>query len=403
MAESINTTFNPSTQTLVFNSQIRTAPISTTSNTVTVIRGLAAKSNHPDAQSMSITISRRNMIIVRRGNETLDLDVTNDNTISSNTSLVLVFPEMILEKNRTNNALTLSWSVGISIQITPVSISNGLILNLGISVSNNHQNRTFGLLGLFDNNAANDLRSQNGVIVGEASALTMEQIHRQFGQTWAINPSRSLFYYETGDSAVFYTNQNLQFTPSFTSPEPQASQVSTALAACGIDSSTDRSTWTVAQQTCYYDIAVTNDISLGQTSRLVADTIAQAEEDQRYPPEFNSALPLILTVQASTPVTINFTAVSPYTTNIIYTLVQGPSSAIFNSETAIFYWSSANVTENLNTVVRVSAQDTLYNLVSTHELVIHVISSIPTTSFGNILSISWMIIFINFIGTFYLL
>ncbi|CAF1378140.1 unnamed protein product [Adineta ricciae] len=394
-----------STQTLVFNSQVRTAPLNSTSNTVTVIRGFAAKSNHPDAKRMSITISRRNTLIVRRGNETLDLDITNDDRISSNNSLAIVFPELVLEKNRTNGALTLSWSIGISIQITPIPVTGGLLLNLGISVSNAHLQRTFGLLGLYDNDPTNDLRTPNGTVVGQPSTLTLEQIHYEFGQAWTINPSQSFFYYESGDSALFYANQTLQYRPLFELPELSTAEMNAIRSACGIASSaTNQSTWTVAQQTCYYDIAVTNDLSLGEASRLVANTIAQTEADQRYAPEFNSSLPLTLAVNANASVSINFTAISPYTTDITYTLVQGPASATFNPATAIFRWTVPSTGRGLSAVVRVSAQDTLYNLVSTRDLVIRdVVSSVPPTSLGTILRIAWMFLLVNLVGTFVLL
>ena len=48
-------------QSLIFNSQIRTTPI----DSATVIRGFAAKSSDSQAQNMSVTVSRREMLIVR--------------------------------------------------------------------------------------------------------------------------------------------------------------------------------------------------------------------------------------------------------------------------------------------------------------------------------------------------
>ncbi|CAF3071855.1 unnamed protein product [Rotaria sp. Silwood2] len=313
------------------------------------------------------------MLIIRRGNETLDLDSINDDTISTNNSLILFFPEMTLERNRTNGILILSWFIGVSIRITPILITNALVLNIDISVSGLYQNRTFGLLGLYDNDPTNDLRAQNGTIIGLSNTLTIEQIHRQFGQTWAINPNDSLFHYETGDSAANYAQQNLLYIPLFTYPEPSVSQVNSILAACNIESSSsNRSIWTIAQQTCYYDIAVTNNTSLGQASAIAADNIIQVSIDQRNPPEFNLDLPLIIIINESTPMIINFTAVSQYTSNIVYNLIRGPFSATFDNETAIFYWQNPSLNDS-NTAIRVTARDTLYNLLSTHELVVHIV------------------------------
>ncbi|CAF2640099.1 unnamed protein product [Rotaria sp. Silwood2] len=368
-----NTAFNSSIENFVFNVQIRATPFDSLNNGATVIRGIAAKSNDFLAQNMSITISRREMLIIRRGNETLDLDSINDDTISTNNSLILFFPEMTLERNRTNGILILSWFIGVSIRITPILITNALVLNIDISVSGLYQNRTFGLLGLYDNDPTNDLRAQNGTIIGLSNTLTIEQIHRQFGQTWAINPNDSLFHYETGDSAANYAQQNLLYIPLFTYPEPSVSQVNSILAACNIESSSsNRSIWTIAQQTCYYDIAVTNNTSLGQASAIAADNIIQVSIDQRNPPEFNLDLPLIIIINESTPMIINFTAVSQYTSNIVYNLIRGPFSATFDNETAIFYWQNPSLNDS-NTAIRVTARDTLYNLLSTHELVVHIV------------------------------
>ena len=376
----VNTSFNPNIQSLIFNAQIRTAPLNSSSgggsvNTATVIRGFAAKSDHSLAQPMSITVSRRELLIVRRGNETIDLDSTNDDSISNTNTLTLFYPELTLEYNRTSKVMTLSWLIGVSIQITQVSVMingvNMLVLNLGASVAGTHQNRVFGLLGLYDGNRNNDLRAQNGSIVGLANELSLEEIHRSFGQTWAIPPTHSLFYYENGDSANYYTVQNQNYVPSFSRPQVSATLATAVLSACNIPaSSTNQTTWTVAQQTCYYDIAVTNDVSLGQASRSVADTIEQITDAQRSPPEFNSHLPLVMIVNGSSNVTIDFTANSQYSSTVQYTLVQAPSSARFNDQTAVFSWEpSANASNN--TVVRVSARDGQYNLSSTYEVVLH--------------------------------
>ena len=115
-------------------------------------------------------------------------------------------------------------------------------------MSNAHLQRTFNLLGLYDNGPTNDLRTTNGTVVGQPSTLTLEQIHYEFDQTWAINPSQSLFYYGSGDSALFYANQILQYRPLFELPELSISEVNAIRSACGIaSSSTNQSTWTVAQ------------------------------------------------------------------------------------------------------------------------------------------------------------
>ena len=383
----VNGPLNPDATNLVFNAQVRTSPLTfpneTSSNTATVIRGLSAKSNDPQAREISITISQREFLVVRRGNETLDLNAASDDSVATNASVVLYFPDMTLERNRTSGVLTLSWFVGVSIQINPISVSaaasNALILNIGISVAGLHQGRTFGLLGSYDNDRTNDLRTRDGNVIGLATALTLEQIHRQFGQTWAITPDRSLFYYESSSSASFYAEQNRIFTPLFSSPEPPTARINATMAACNIGSSlsNNRSAWSVSQRTCYYDIAITNDLSIGRASRAAADAVVQINNDQRSPPEFNSSLPLILQANQSTLLNISFTATSLYMSQISYTLVRGPSGATFNGKTGFFQWLLTPSAAN-NSVIRVRASDTQNNLVSTHELTVRIIASPPS-------------------------
>ncbi|CAF4532246.1 unnamed protein product, partial [Rotaria magnacalcarata] len=63
-------TFQPSIQSHVFVSQIRTMPLESTN--VTVTKGFAAQSSHPESQPISITVSRRENLVMRRGNEVLE-------------------------------------------------------------------------------------------------------------------------------------------------------------------------------------------------------------------------------------------------------------------------------------------------------------------------------------------
>ena len=102
-----------------------------------------------------------------------------------------------MARNRTNGIITFSWFIGISIQITLILITNSLILNIVVSISGIFQNRTFGLLGLYDNNPLN------------------------------------------------YTNENLRYISKFTFPQLSESQINTIIySVCNInpllnDQSTD--------------------------------------------------------------------------------------------------------------------------------------------------------------------
>ena len=166
-------------------SQIGTVPIS--SNNATVTKGFAARSYHISDEAVSITVSRHEHLILHRGNESLEFDENID---------TLFFPEMTLYRldGNNNRPFLLSWTIGITIAINVTEIaspSKQLVLNVVASVAGAFQGKIYGLLGTYDGRVDNDLRSKNGSIINNTASL--EQIHKDFSVTWAIDTSSSLF------------------------------------------------------------------------------------------------------------------------------------------------------------------------------------------------------------------
>jgi hypothetical protein len=95
-----------------------------------------------------------------------------------------------------------------------------LVVNIAVTITDSYQNRTFSLLGLYDDDPTNDFRAQNGSIITLDDSFALEEIHQFFGTTWAINP----------DVSTNQTNSTYEI--------------------CNIDpSSTNQSTWTFSQRT----------------------------------------------------------------------------------------------------------------------------------------------------------
>jgi hypothetical protein len=97
-----------------------------------------------------------------------------------------------------------------------ISPSEQLVLNIAVSITGIFRERTYSLLGTYDGTPKNDLRNKNVSIV--SSNCSLERIHNDFGMTWAIDPSSSLFYYESNQSTLFFQEQNRVFVPSFVDP-----------------------------------------------------------------------------------------------------------------------------------------------------------------------------------------
>ncbi|CAF3739978.1 unnamed protein product [Rotaria sp. Silwood1] len=360
--------FNPFEQSYRFMSQIRTIPIS--SNDVTVTKGFAARSSDPESQPISITVSRRENLVVRRGTEMIEFE-DNINTF--------FFPEMTIERNLTDGiVLTLSWTLSVTIQINLIEMTSPsaiLVLNVAASVAGMFRGRTYGLLGTYDNQATNDLRAQDGQIV--SSTASLEQIHQQFGVTWAIDSTTSLFHYESDQSAEFFKEQNRLFLPSFTQPSVSPEQDESIRRACKIDPTLESSSWSIAQRTCYYDISVTKDETFGQTSFNAGDEISSIKVDQRNPPLFDISLPVYMEAKHGDQIHLEINASSEYPSNVIVlSAVHLPKDATFNVLTSEFEWTAIEG----DNYVRIRALDTTYNLMATHEIAFRVkpVNSVTT-------------------------
>ena len=293
----------------VFHSQIRTGPLS--NSNVTVIKGFAAQSAGIDSEPVSFTVSQREQLLLRRGNDTLDFEDDVER---------LFFPELTISRlDGANHSLfSLSWSIGVNIRISLVRLSSpreSLLLNVAVSVSSLFRGKAVGLLGNFDGVSENDLRNRNGTIINQNASL--EEIHRQFGSTWAIDPASSLFYYQAGQTAQFFHEKNRQFVPSFIDPVNSSAANQSIQRTCGIDSSRSLSSWTLAERSCYYDFFHSNDTNLAQSSLSVANELLAIKVHQRSVPLFDPNLPLVMTPKLGEQIRWNMTASSEYVSNSI--------------------------------------------------------------------------------------
>jgi hypothetical protein len=191
--------------------------------------------------------------------------------------------------------------------------------------------------------------------------------------TWAIDPTRSLFYYTSRDNASFYASQNQNYRPDFHEPVAGPMEMN-AREVCGIPlNSTNSSQWSPIQRTCYYDISVTGDLDFGRASRQAAEQQIEQREAMRNPPRFNSALSLTQPVQVGQQVSISFQATSEFTSKIAYKLLHGPVGASLNEATGLFQWKVPKGTVVTRKIpVQVSAQDAIYGLTSTYEVVLEI-------------------------------
>lgn len=361
--------FDPNSP-LQFESQIRTTPLGSSSNDVTAIRAFAAQRS---SLNISITLSRRDQLLVHLNGDELTFEPDSD-VLTELDTITLRFDDFIITKNLTNDQFTLLWSLGINIQVTPVFVNavSTRVLNVGAAVSGELKgNWTLGLIGGYDGNPLNDLRDKHGIVVGTVDTIDTQRIHELFGMSWAIDPIRSLFYYESNDNASFYVFQNQNYRPRFNDPIA-GSLESIARVTCGIPmNSTNTSLWSPVQRTCYYDISVTRDVDFGRTSLQEAEQQFERRAAIRNPPKFNSELSLTQSVRIGQQVSISFLATSEFSAIIAYQLLHGPNEALLDEFTGQFQWKiPRDMTAGSRIPVKVSARDMTYNLTSTYEVVL---------------------------------
>ena len=129
--------------------------------------------------TVSITVSRRNQILLRLNNQTVTFESEQNAVIQSDT-ITLSFANFSITKKRTSDQITLVWNVGISIRVTPIFLNatSALVLNVAAAVSGDLKgNSSFGLIGGYDGQAQNDLRIKNGTVIGTVETLSARQIH----------------------------------------------------------------------------------------------------------------------------------------------------------------------------------------------------------------------------------
>ena len=123
--------------------------------------------------------------------------------------------------------VSISLTSGLSFRISTFDSAMAIIS----SAATNFQNisRLCGLLGDYDTNPENDLKTPDGTVL--SSQANLSQIHWDFGMKWIVdNAEDSLFHYPPGKSFEDYYKPS--FVPKFDLPDP-ASMPQEALDICG--------------------------------------------------------------------------------------------------------------------------------------------------------------------------
>lgn len=161
-----------------------------------------------------------------------------------------------------------------TIAVSPVG---AWALNVQIDPAPALAGKPSGLLGNFDGDPANDLRTKDGTTLTD---LAHDKLYGQYANSWRVTDADTLFDYAPGQSTLTFTDRSFP-DPSAPGPSPQALQAATAICrAAGI-------TDPAALTSCAYDVAVT-----GQTSFADAAAYRTSTGSAGTPVEAGSRHPL---------------------------------------------------------------------------------------------------------------
>jgi hypothetical protein len=148
--------------------------------------------------------------------------------------------------------VTAAWPDGSKLQVTRSGDSfHGDYLDMVIGLGPTRSGRVLGMLGDFDGESSNDLTLRYTSTV-MSLPLTSQQLYGEFGESWRLKQSESLFDYGPGETTDTYTDRTFPDELATVASVPDTSRVA-ALAVCQQAGITDPT----LLDACVLDVALT--------------------------------------------------------------------------------------------------------------------------------------------------
>jgi hypothetical protein len=87
-----------------------------------------------------------------------------------------------------------------------VEVSGSSVLTIKVTVPKSRISKMYGLLGNYNNNPNDDMKTRQGKVVGINP--NYDQLYKEYGNSWRIPQQESLFAYEVGETTTTFTNLN---------------------------------------------------------------------------------------------------------------------------------------------------------------------------------------------------
>jgi hypothetical protein len=214
---------------------------------------------------------------------------------------------------------TMVFANGVNIDV------NGEVamLNAVIILPASFSGKTRGLLGTWDNDQTNDLKTRAGTVI--SSTADQQTIYSNFGQTYAVTALTSLFTYPDGQSFSDYNKPN--FVPAFVTPTFASETLkSQAMSACATAKSIDA---------CLYDVATTGDLRTAQVAVKSGSVFQNFAAVSNQPPAFTNP-PTNMDVRYNQQVVITYVVTDPEGQAITLNAISKPDGGVISGKTFTF-------------------------------------------------------------------
>ncbi|CAL1534931.1 unnamed protein product, partial [Lymnaea stagnalis] len=256
--------------------------------------------NTTSGNTLRVEISSSGSVMIIYVN---DIDYSARFTGSSNFSAM----EEGMSIRKVNESLKVSTSDSVGIT---VSLANKL-LDFTIDIEPKFQSMTRGLLGNFNGDSTDDLIFPNGTKLPND---TSERQIYEYGQTWAITQSESIFKYVDGQNTSTFSN--LTFVPIFLS-EVNATVRQEAEDICG----------SASDLPCIYDFIATRNADIAKGSRSAAANFqAQTDKTTNSAPVISG--PKNINITVNVPITIVLNGSDADNDTIYYEFFKKPASGV---------------------------------------------------------------------------
>ncbi|XP_070536953.1 fibrillin-1-like [Ptychodera flava] len=235
----------------------------------TIFVAFAAQEDNSSRIQMTLNAEKTDYTILLDGEEFDKETLDEDPTLYNTTDVKLSLKEELVNGTAVRNRTVAAFSSGISISIGVVEE----MLDVVFSAPEDFRGQTVGLLGVWNDDPADDFEKRDGSLVMPVK----ERDYFDFGETWRVSSTESLFKYEDEDGKRWDDYNDLDFEPLFIDEVADPENRQLAIETCGADLE------------CQYDVIATGNADVGKATMSSSSIFQQDADDlANFPPNITA-------------------------------------------------------------------------------------------------------------------